>query len=147
MSRPLRHVSQIQIFLVFVVALVTLMLTVASLTYAAEGPPLPATQQQVNDLTQQMNDLKGDLKQQISELKGITTRLDDTNAWLRGLTWVAGGSAAAIVIALVTAAFSLGKMATRFDGLEKRFDERVGQLDKQITRLQEAADRMERSRP
>jgi phage shock protein A len=148
MSWSQRRVPQPQIFLGGVtVVLVVLMLTVASLTDAAEGPSQAATQQQMNDLKQQVNDLKGDLRQQISELKGITTRLDDTNAWLRGLTAIAGGAAGAIVIALVTGAIAVARLVGKMESRLEGFDKQMERFDTQITRLEDAIRGLEQSRP
>src|SRR5215831_13744424 len=140
MSWSPRRVPQPQISPIwFTKVLVVLMLTGASLTSAAEGPTLAATQQQVNDL-------KGDLRQQVSELRGIAARLDDTNAWLRGLTWTAGGAAGAIVIALVTGAIAVARLIGKLESRLEGFDKQMERFDTQITRLEDAIRGLEQGR-
>ena len=147
MSWSQRRVPQPQISPIwFTTVLVVLMLTGASLTSAAEGPTLAATQQQVNDLKQQVNDLKGDLRQQVSELRGIAARLDDTNAWLRGLTWTAGGAAGAIVIALVTGAIAVARLIGKLESRLEGFDKQMERFDTQITRLEDAIRGLQQGR-
>jgi hypothetical protein len=82
-----------------------------------------------------------------TRVKGITTRLDDTNAWLRGLTAIAGGAAGAIVIALVTGAIAVARLGGKMESRLEGFDKQMERFDTQITRLEDAIRGLDQSRP